>query len=280
MASKHSNIDEPKYRFNLIVTNWIRLFYSYNDDKANEFPLDIIKLIINIFLYEKHFSFHETYKSSNIQLSDDKLSIKCTKDGYGYALLDCPVVSTGLVAWRIKVLLCIYYNLNNKKQQIYYIFTQIDNPTAQHFYLGVSAKKEFKKAQDEKTFYGIWTGLIGHIKDGERIETGIDIYYWSDMRAIEIDMVFDGKIDDGTLKMCVVPRTDNDAEIVIKGVNKDGNINGFVPNLVLWQRQRARVCSITAENYGENVSIDWGAWQLIYEFLSQSSQKMKAKCQS
>ena len=97
-----------KTEFTLIITNWIRLHFE--SDKSNEFPLDIIQLIVNIFLYEevKFLPFSLTFKAKGVELSTDRQIAKKSKDaspsGNVYILPDITPTQEGICVWRIKVM--------------------------------------------------------------------------------------------------------------------------------------------------------------------------------
>ena len=138
-------------------------------------------------------------------------------------------------------------------------------------YLGISAKKKFGGARYEDTFYGIGVkaegveyyldgmatfgddGLIG--KNGEKIKEKVDINHWKRGEEIELDIMFDGKTDNGTLKICRIPKEGNNAEVVFTEINNGGNTNGFVPNVVLCRKQSVRVYDIAPINYGEKLDL-------------------------
>ena len=95
---------EIKAQFTLIIMSWIRR--SFTNDIAHEFPLDIIQLLVNIFLYEniKILKWHQQFKSPSILLTDDD---KCAhrKRGNGwnpYVMVD-DEPATSIAVWRIKV---------------------------------------------------------------------------------------------------------------------------------------------------------------------------------
>ena len=89
--------------------NWIR--FHFESDESNEFPLDIVQLIVNIFLYEKvkFLTFSSKFKSWTVELSEDIQSAKKAEDaspsGNVYILPDCTPVTEGICVWRIKVTL-------------------------------------------------------------------------------------------------------------------------------------------------------------------------------
>ena len=97
-----------KVRFTFIITNWVRVHFE--GDKSNEFPLDIVQLIVNIFLYEKvkFLSFSPEFKGQGVELSEDR---KCAKksetasSGNIFIAPDCTPVKEGICVWRIKVTL-------------------------------------------------------------------------------------------------------------------------------------------------------------------------------
>ena len=95
---------EIKARFSSIITYWVRLFVD--NDIEIQFPLDIIQLIVNIFLYEniKILKWHKKYKSDKMILFNDGKCAGLSKtDINKYVLADCDPIKTGEIAWRIKV---------------------------------------------------------------------------------------------------------------------------------------------------------------------------------
>ena len=135
--------------------------------------------------------------------------------------------------------------------------------------MGISAKKEFIRGYNEETFFGASTyasgewylngqhcenTLIG--KNGERVQESVHITAYSGQKEIDIDMMFDGDTDDGTLKICRIPLKEYKRnELVITGINKGGNKDGFVPHLVLFGGQQARVYEIGGYHYGQELDI-------------------------
>ena len=72
MEPSGTHKDQIKYKFTLIIMNWIRLHFQSNNDYGHQFPLDIIQLVINVFLYSNILQFNEEFKHPNIELLDDK----------------------------------------------------------------------------------------------------------------------------------------------------------------------------------------------------------------
>ena len=95
---------EIKARFTLIVMCWIRI--SFDDDIANEFPLDIVQLLVNIFLHEniRILQWHQEFKSPAIELTDDnKCANRMRGNGHNpYVLVDDDPAKD-IAVWRIKV---------------------------------------------------------------------------------------------------------------------------------------------------------------------------------
>ena len=95
-----------KATFTSIVMNWIRLNFDY--DESNGFPLDIVELIVNIFLYEKvkFLTFSSIFKGDSVILTENN---KCAKKGGRnaggnvYVIPDCQPLKEGIRVWRIKV---------------------------------------------------------------------------------------------------------------------------------------------------------------------------------
>ena len=150
---------------------------------------------------------------------------------------------------------------------------QIKNPSLQSLYLGVSAKKKFRKACNEKTFYGVGVtessgdGDITWYLDGkycsykkngpngEKLIKNDDVHTWWNFEEIELDIIFNGKVHNGTLKICRVPKKGVD-NIVITKINNGGNTDGFVLNLVLCKAQIVRVYQIAEVDYGMELELD------------------------
>ena len=95
-----------KATFNVIVTNWIRLYL--NKDDMVQFPLDIVELIVNIFLYEgiKFLKFSSKYKLRKIVLTDDDKCASCRYTStFRHVFVDCDAaIAKSISLWRIKVL--------------------------------------------------------------------------------------------------------------------------------------------------------------------------------
>ena len=144
--------------------------------------------------------------------------------------------------------------------------------------MGVSAKKNFGIDLIQRTFYGIWTmnggrGMNGgrYYLDGlycaqemvgrnnEEIKRKSDTRDWSKRMYVELDISFNGNIGDGTLMICRVPRTDDNAEIVIEGLNNCYNMynRGYVPAVQLGSGQTVRVYSISPCLNGHTISLNW-----------------------
>ena len=97
-----------KAKFTFIITNWARLHFE--SDESNEFPLDIVQLIVNIFLYEKvkFLTFSSEFRAGGVELSKDKQCAKKSLNAYSgnvYIIPDCDPVKEGLCLWRLKVML-------------------------------------------------------------------------------------------------------------------------------------------------------------------------------
>ena len=95
-----------KVKFTLVIMNWVRL--NSNKDESNQFPLDVIQLIVNVFLYEniKILQFNEELKHEEVSLHDDRTratSQKPTTNGCAHVMVDCEPVISGVHVWRIKV---------------------------------------------------------------------------------------------------------------------------------------------------------------------------------
>ena len=150
-------------------------------------------------------------------------------------------------------------------------YKQVKNPKKKWYCWGVSAKKTMDGtagfAYYTKTFYGVSTfgqwyldgkeysvGLNGH--HGEKIEKRVDMSYFYVLDG-EVDIFLD--VTNGIFKLCVVGMKD-DREAVIEGINKSGNDQGWVPNIVFGSteiEEEARICEIQEELYGEKVDIEW-----------------------
>ena len=110
-------------KFTVIITNWIRLHVNTNTD--HEFPVDIIRLIINEYLIKPLIlEFSSKFKSGDaIKLSDDN---KCAKGAESnlfraHVLIDEDPVKSGVHVWRFKVTIiyairCINASIEFKAQ--------------------------------------------------------------------------------------------------------------------------------------------------------------------
>ena len=95
-----------KAKFTSILTNWIRLYF--HADQSNKFPVDIVQLIVNIFLYEqvKFLTFSSKFKSYGTGLSADSKTAYNTGNNTGYnmwVIPDCDPVQNTVAVWRITV---------------------------------------------------------------------------------------------------------------------------------------------------------------------------------
>ena len=130
----------------------------------------------------------------------------------------------------------------------------------------------------EGTFYGMWTmnkyrrfggryylggldcGLEVVGKCKEEIKRRINTRDWSKRMHIELDISFNGRVGDGTLMICRVPRNGDNEEIVIEGLNRRNfhmyRKTGVVPGLQLGCKQTARVYSISPFLYGQKISLN------------------------
>ena len=96
--------DQIKFKFTLIMMNWIRL--NTNADEQNQFPLDIVQLIIDTFLYENILQFNEEFSHPEVVLDDNKRLATARKrccDSSSYVMIDCDPVKSGIYVWRIQV---------------------------------------------------------------------------------------------------------------------------------------------------------------------------------
>ena len=102
-----SEKDQIKFKFTLIVMNWIRLNYHSKNDESKQFPSDIIQLIVNIFLYEniKILQFHEEFKDPTVTLHDDRTraTFATTAGKSAHVMVDCNPAKSGKHVWRIQV---------------------------------------------------------------------------------------------------------------------------------------------------------------------------------
>ena len=97
-----------KLKLTLIVMNWLRVLKDSDDDKTKQFPLDIIKLIVNIFLYTKSpvkLPFHKEFNGARqwITLSEDN-TCATSKGTLRYVLVDIEPIADGVGVFRIQVL--------------------------------------------------------------------------------------------------------------------------------------------------------------------------------
>ena len=86
--------------------NWIRL--NSKDKEEHQFPLDIIQLIVDTFLYAKIeiLQFNEEFKHKEVLLDDDKRCATLKTDNSGgssHVMVDCDPVQSGIHVWRIQV---------------------------------------------------------------------------------------------------------------------------------------------------------------------------------
>ena len=107
-----SDNKDMKLRFTLLIMNWIR--NHSNSHQADNFPLDIIQLIVNIFLYEKieMLEFDEELKHPQVVLHDDKKRATSTRSSGACTsvMINCDPVKSGVHVWRIQV--CTIYFLH------------------------------------------------------------------------------------------------------------------------------------------------------------------------
>ena len=101
---------ELKAQFTGIILYWIRS--RFGKDETTQFPLDIIQLIVNIFLYEdiKILGWNNKYKGTGIELKDDDKSAMTTIERNQYLLCNCDPVTSGIHVWRIKVWFFFIHN--------------------------------------------------------------------------------------------------------------------------------------------------------------------------
>ena len=80
---------------------------NFDEDNDKEFPLDIVQLIVNVFLYSKvtFLKFSTKFKNEAIGLSDDDKCAKCIdKDSSTpYVIVDCDPAKSGIHVWRVRV---------------------------------------------------------------------------------------------------------------------------------------------------------------------------------
>ena len=138
------------------------------------------------------------------------------------------------------------------------------------FTWGVSTKKNCGKYGSEscETYYGVsntgqWrlngiyitSGLHGHVNDKIRKRIDMKHFMWN---GIQVDLYLD--CDEGIFRLCVVGMEVNiNNEVEIIGLNKCGNENGWVPNLIFCFNggTTVRCGKIDASYYGEALDIRW-----------------------
>ena len=90
-------------RFNMIILYWIRL----NIDGDTAFPLDIVKLIVDVYILKMEFlKFSTEFMSTEtMKLSDnDKCVTLKNRNGYrNHILVDDIPATSGIHVWRFKV---------------------------------------------------------------------------------------------------------------------------------------------------------------------------------
>ena len=99
-----------KGKFTFVAMYWIRLLLN---DGMDQFPQDVIQLIVNIFLYSpvKFLKFSSKYKSTDaIQLTDGNkcATIMESKRHRDHVFIDEEPVRSGIHVWRFKVTAFIY----------------------------------------------------------------------------------------------------------------------------------------------------------------------------
>ena len=137
--------------------------------------------------------------------------------------------------------------------------SQSKNPKKVWFCWGVSAKILMSRyAYSCQLFYGVstydqWWGngswLASHKKN--------NIEHFQFEQG-EVDIFLDAT--NGIFKLCVVGMKGDDKELVIEGMNKSGNKDGWVPNISFGSGavdQEARICKIETDLYGEKFDIQW-----------------------
>ena len=146
------------------------------------------------------------------------------------------------------------------------IYKQMLNPKGDWFALGIIAKKEcnMNAAYDSKTFYGAstadqWWLNGGYGSNREEIKKRENIYSFVYVKDGEIDIYVNNETNQ--LKMCLVGASYENKEVVIDGIDKSGNKDGWVPSISFGYSAtsiRVRICSIDVECYGQSMDIDWG----------------------
>ena len=133
--------------------------------------------------------------------------------------------------------------------------------------MGIIAKKSFTKdsALFAETYYGVscWSQwyLNGNMSRGvlgEKIKNKIDLKHFESLTDGEIDIYVNDV--SGEFKMCMVGNCDEHKEVVIDGINKSGNKDGWVPCISFGSSATSitvRVCEIAPECYGKEIEIEW-----------------------
>ena len=147
---------------------------------------------------------------------------------------------------------------------------KINGRGSKWFCWGVSARKRFKSGSAclSKSYYGISTNncwwldgrntyeKIGHNK--EKIREKISFSHFGDLTDGEVDIYMD--CDAGILRICVVGMLQEDKEVEISGLDKSGNNDGWVPNLLFGSggiKQKIQVAAIDSRYYGAEIGIKW-----------------------
>ena len=104
MDSNKSKSD-LKWRYKMIVVYMLR--FNFDDDNDKEFPLDIVQLIVNVFLYSKvkFLKFSTKFKNKAVELSDDDKCAKCwdKNSSTPHVIVECDPVKSGVHVWRVRV---------------------------------------------------------------------------------------------------------------------------------------------------------------------------------
>ena len=102
-AKSKDDCNANKIKFTSIIMNWIRL--NTTNDFTNQFPSEIVQLIVNIFLYEKVriLQWNDIYKGTGVVLTDDGKCAMTPVSCNQYILANCDPIKSGIHVWRIKV---------------------------------------------------------------------------------------------------------------------------------------------------------------------------------
>ena len=136
--------------------------------------------------------------------------------------------------------------------------TQSKNPKKVWFCWGIAAKRSINGyAYNDDSFYGVTTYNQWRANGSGIDQDNFDIEPFKFEQG-EVDIFLDAT--NGIFKLCVVGMKGEDKEIVIEGLYKSQNNDGWVPNIVFGSgavEEEARVCEIDSDLYGEQFDIAW-----------------------